>query len=252
MIKKPGAGSTFTEEPWKGSLASAGEANFFSGGFQTNEFAVDPLVSGYAFIFWTKVPKWVEDEFPGFRQMTQRNFRALGGIGNFEISGISTQAGFTANENLIAGMIAKQQGLTLTHKEFSGSPIRNSYTYWQTGIRDPETGIARYPKEAGIPYAQKNHTGELLYVQTRPDADNVDGNIIEFAQYYTGVWPMIVPRDHHNHTAGTSDQVEMEITLAGKQHQSPEIDAFAATKMRSGEAYKFVTEGEFTSNTFGG
>lgn len=251
-ILKPGEGLAFSQDPWNQSLATADQESFFTGGFNTNpSMSVDPLVTGYAFIFWTKVPSWLTmaEAYPGFKNFTQSNFRALGGIANLEIAGISSQAGFTANENIVAGMPTKGQGFTMRHKEFSGSPIRNAYTHWQTGIRDPETGIARYPKLwpnecGGGNYAAKWHTGELLYVQTRPDADNVDNsNIIEYAHYFTNVMPLVVPRDHHNHEAGTSDQVEIEITFSGKSHQSPQIDAFAKEKIKS--QYRFETEGDF-------
>jgi hypothetical protein len=253
-IVKPGKGMAFSQNPWENNLAASKNEGFFTGGFNTDsDSMVDPLVTGYGFIFWTKLPGWVTQEYANFANFTQKNFRSLGGIANLELAGISTNSGFTSNESIIAGLATKGQGFTLKHKEFSGSPVRNAYTHWLTGIRDPETGISRYPRDYkehcnGGQYSAKYHTGELLYVQTRPDADNTDSNIIEYAHYFSGVMPLVVPRDHHNFEAGSSDQVELEISFAGKSHQSAAIDEFAVKKIK--DQYKFITEGEYSSSKF--
>src|SRR5699024_12019953 len=63
---------------------------------QTLEF--DPFVSGYSFILWTKVPDWVEQEYPGFRAMTQKNFKAFQGIEDMELT--TNDYSHTFNENM--------------------------------------------------------------------------------------------------------------------------------------------------------
>jgi len=127
--------------------------------------------------------------------------------------------------------------------EFSGSPMRNLYTHWVSGIRDPETGIARYPKEYGVNYSISNHTGEFLYVMTRPDADNTSADIIEYAAYFTHAMPTVINLDALNFTSGTHDGVEIDQPFAARMHMSPKVDAFAKSKLQ--EIYKFKTMGEF-------
>jgi hypothetical protein len=222
----------------------AADANFFQGQFQSDSITRDPLISGFAFIKWTKVPSWVEKEYAQFRALTEKNLRAFGGLSDIDMDTFAVQEGFSQSENMFAGSAKMFQGFTMTHREYSGSPIRNAYRHWVTGIRDPATGVSRYPKDYGLEYSAANHTGELLYVQTRPDADNVgNGHIIEFATLFTMVMPTRIHMQHHNFTAGTNEGTELEMPFAGVPHISPAVDDFAVQQIRN--IYPFMTGGEF-------
>jgi hypothetical protein len=231
----------------------ANQANFFKGApnFQTLEF--DPLITGYAFIVWTKLPSWVEQEYPGFKNMTQKNFRAFSGLTDMELDVSAYQYGFAGNEYQVAANLQKQNTqFTLTHAEFSGSPIKNMYQLWVTGIRDPETGIATYPKQYGMDYAAKNHTGELMYIVTRPDANNTGHKNIEFAAYYTNVLPTKLPLGHLNFELGTHEAQNLEIDFRGNLHLGPQVDSYASSLLSSTYAFRPEEEFDPLNNAAGG
>lgn len=231
--------------------------NFFTGGLDLLNSGLqqfDPLVTGYAFIFWVHLPEWVNGpKAPNFCQnfkaLTEKNFKSLQGISDIEIDTQAYQYGFANNEyNVAAGVTKANTEITLKHQEFSGSPIKNIYQYWASGIRDPETGIATYPIDHGIDYAAANHTGELLYIVTRPDANSrtlhSDINNLEFAAYFTNVFPTRIPLAHFNYDQGDKSVVEIEIPLKCNMHISPQVDAYALEVLSRG-IYKFNTEGLF-------
>lgn len=224
------------------SLANSN--SFFTGGLNLQKLEFDPLVTGYAFIIWVKVPTWVNSAFPGFRSMTEKNFKGFDGLSDIELQTQSYQYGFANNDyNVAAGITKGNTEFTIKHQEYSGNPIKNAYTYWVSGIADPETGIPTYPVVHGLDYAAKNHTGALLYIVTRPDANNVSMNNIEFAAYISNVMPTKIPLGHFNYSQGSHDLVEIDIPLKGNLHIGPKVDAFAHKMLKN--AYTFVTEDMF-------
>lgn len=204
------------------------QGNWFTGKMNTQKLDFDPLVTGYAFIVWTKLPFWVKNTYENFADMTQKNFKSFEGLSNIELQTAQYAHTFNANNYEYATTIQKQNtNFTLKHQEFSGNPIKNMYQFWVTGIRDPETDIAVYPRAFGCTYGAKNHTGELLYIVTRPDANNVENSNVEFAAYYTAVMPTSVPIAHFNYQQGTHDSPEIDINFVGDLHIGPEVDNFA-------------------------
>jgi hypothetical protein len=188
----------------------------------------DPLVTGYSFIVWTKLPFWVEKTYGNFADMTQKNFKGFEGITSLDLETAQYNHTFNGNAYEYATSIKKANTtFTLKHQEFSGNPIKNMYQFWVTGIRDPETDIAVYPRAFGCSYGAKNHTGELLYIVTRPDANNVERNNIEFAAYYTAVMPLTIPMGHFNYTQGDHQSPEIDINFVGDLHVGPEVDNYA-------------------------
>lgn len=219
--------------------------SFFTGGLNLQKLEFDPLVTGHAFWIWTKIPSWVESTFKGFKAMTQKNFKGFDGISDIELATAAYEYGFANNEYNVATGIQKQNTeFTLRCQEYSGSPIKNMYQFWVSGIRDPETGIATYPVRYGIDYAAKNHTGAGIYIVTRPDANNVTKKNIEFAAYYTNVFPTKLPLGHFSYSQGTNDLVEIEMPFKGNMHISPAVDEFAVEMLKS--TYTFITEDLFT------
>lgn len=220
-----------------GSTAVQGDpaqANFFNGGFGTTEIQRDPLLTGYAFIAWLKLPTWVTREYPSFKETYEKNFRAFSGMQDIDMNTVSVTEGFSASENQFAGSAQNFQGFSLTAREYSGSPIRNSITHWVTGIRDPRTNIARYPRQYNMEYSARNHTGELIYIVTRPDADNTasNGKNIEFACLWTMVMPTRAPFSHLNFTAGTNDNPELELPFTGVPIINKAVDDLAVQVLK--------------------
>lgn len=223
----------------------ATDKNFFQGQFQSDTIVRDPLVSGFAFIKWLNVPDWVESVYRGFKELTEKNLRAFSGINDVDMNTFAVQEGFTGSENMFAGSAQMFQGFSMTHREYSGSPIRNAYGHWVSGVRDPVTGIATYPAKYQKEYSAANHTGELLYIMTRPDADNVNTpSVIEFACLYTMVMPTKIPMGHLNFTAGSNDGTEIEMPFVGVPHIGKRVNELAAEQIRS-LSYGFMNAGNF-------
>lgn len=232
--------------------------SFFTGGLNLQKLEFDPLVTGYAFVIWVKVPSWVQATFPGFKAMTEKNFKGFEGLEDMELQTQQQNYGFANNEYSVpAGITKNNSDFNIKHQEFSGSPIKNMYQYWVSGIADPETGIPTYPVVHGIDYAAKNHTGALLYIVTRPDANNVEKKNIEFSAYISNVFPTRIPLSHFNYSQGSHDLVEIDVPLRGNLHIGPKVDAFAHKMLK--QAYTFVTEdmfdpengGNYTGKTIG-
>ena len=222
----------------------AKDEGFYTGHMNLQTLPFDPLITGYAFIIWTKVPKWLEELFPGFKAMTQKNFKSFSGIDDMTLNTASYNFSFNNNEYKVNAAIEKgNTAFSLTHQEFSRSPIKNMYQAWVSGISDPRTGIATYPKQFGMEYAAKNHTGELIYIVTRPDANNVDKKNIEFAAYYTNVMPTKIPLSHFNYDQGTHDAPTITQDFVGNMNISPNVDNYAAEILKS--TYSMVAEGMF-------
>lgn len=204
------------------------QGSWFTGKMNTQKLDFDPLITGYAFIVWTKLPFWVQKTYSNFADMTQKNFKSFDGLANMELQTAQYTHTFNANQYEYATSLQKQNtNFTLKHQEFSGNPIKNMYQFWITGIRDPETDIAVYPRAFGCTYGAKNHTGELLYIVTRPDANNVERNNIEFAAYYTAVMPTTLPIQHFAYNQGDHNSPEIDINFVGDLHLGPEVDNFA-------------------------
>ena len=219
------------------------DTNFFNGAQQTlTEISYDPLLTGYAFIKWVGIPKWVEDNIePNFKALTEKNFRSFSGLDDMTMETIGMQAGFSKNETHYATALSnKPMEFTLKHKEFSGSPVTKAYNGWVSGIRDPRTNTATYPVKFNVPYAAKNHTGALLYVMTKPSIGDTKDNIIEFACYITNVMPKKIILGAYNFESGSHDNPEVEQTFTGVFHFGAKVEAFAQKQLAS--IYSIVDE----------
>lgn len=240
--------------------------NLFAGVWrldQDNLDSYDPFIQGYAAIIWTALPRFfskpeaqvgtksISDEF---KVMTERNFKAFSGISNLTLDSDQITHGVAGNELPVATNIKKENtSFTLKHYELSGSPIRNLYQYWITGIRDPETGLATYHGAiaAGMPYSIQNHTAELLYVVTDPSFAVGGKNGIEFAAYYTNVFPTTIPQDHLNYSSGDHGLTEIDIEFKGCYHQSNSVNSMAVKVMSTYKINKKMDDWNYHATTEG-
>lgn len=216
--------------------------NWFYGNYNTGALEFDPLITGYSFFKWTSLPSWLTEKFDMFAEMTEKNFLEGFSLSDIELETSTISAGFAGNEYNVATTIKKgNTDFSIKHREMSGSPIRNMYQYWVTGIRDPETGISTYGKDNGIIYCAKNHTGEICYIVTRPDAnnDNISGSNIEFACYYTAVMPKKIQLSQFSFSHGSHDLVEYDQNFVGCFHMGAKVDAFAK-KCLAANSYGFL------------
>jgi hypothetical protein len=238
-----------TYKTGKSIIENSKESNFWQGTYNSSEMFYDPLITGYAFIVWTRLPVWVTNQFNNFAALTQKNFAGFDGFSDLEINTAGFTAGFTTNELHIAqNMGAKPNSFNIKMAEFSGSPMTAMWQYWVSGIRDPETGVATYPSLSSpkLDYSLKNHTGELMYIVTRPDADNVDMNNIEFAAYFTCVMPKRINMGHWNFTKGSQETpIEIEQPLSAIVHWGPKVTKKAKTLLKSNIGFKFLHENDW-------
>jgi len=229
-----------------GHDASATADNFFTGSIVTGKGSHDPYVSGFAFIAWVKIPTWLPDG-EEFKALSQKNFKAFSGLADIDMETAGITAGFTSNQTHYATKTGeKPSEFTLRYQAHSGSVLQKKYDAWVSGVRDPKTGIATYPKEFGLEYHSDNHTGALLYVVTRPDADNFGGNNIEHASLWTHVMPKRIALNHFNFEQGSSEVNDNEQPFAGYLNFGQAVDQFAKKYIAS-KVYPFISENNFSN-----
>lgn len=226
----------FFNDGMKSYKADPSASNFFLGTWdldQTNLDRYDPFVGGYAYIVWTKLPAFFSNDLKtAFKRMTEKNFKSFDGVQDMTLESEAVGLGFAGNTMDVATNLKKFEGtFTLKHQEYMGSPIRELYEYWVTGIRDFETGLATYhgaiTGSNPIEYSAKNHTGELLYFVTDPTGSLGGAKAIEFACYYTNVFPTKLPQAHLNYSSGEHNTVEIDQEFKGVFHRSKKIDELA-------------------------
>lgn len=192
---------------------------------------LDPFVSGYGFIYWVALPSWFEQDpdLKDYKVLSQKNFRSFSGINPVDLGTGQHQTGFAGHEfDVVTGISRGGNEFTIGHKEYMGSVMRKMYQKWITMIRDPRTGIALYPKMYGVEYGSKNHTGQLLYITTRPDVTNVGSSTVEHAIFYSNVFPTNIPFDTlYNFELGSQESPTIDITFKGFPEFGPDVDAFA-------------------------
>jgi hypothetical protein len=195
---------------------------FYNGSVNTIDNLYDPFVGGYAFIKWLKLPTWVTSRFENFEGLSERSMKEFSGLSDATISAATVQLGFSPTEVSYAAGISMDAGFSLTHQEFSGTPLSSAYSFWVGGIRDPITNVSDYWQYANVnakEYGAQYHSGVLLYVVTRPDArNNVSENVVEFASLYTNVIPTKLPMEHFNYSGGSNDTKTYTQEFFGKRH----------------------------------
>lgn len=212
-------------------------SSFFTGVEDTMNLYLDPLVTGYAYIHWVEVPTWFnqDPDLKYFKDLTQKNFRSFQGINEISLESNTHQTGFTGRDiNNVGGIQIGNTDFSISHKEYSGSPIRKLYQKWISLIRDPRTGISLYPKLFGVEHGARNHTAQLMYMMVRPDATNDKSeNIIEYAAFYSNVYPTNIPLDQlYNYSLGDQDSPVLDIQFKGFVELGPDVEEYAKKILR--------------------
>ena len=213
------------------SLIDGASNTFFTGvNDEVNKY-LDPYVTGYAFIYWVDLPSWFEkdEDLKYFKVLSQKNFRSFQGVSAFDLGIATVQTGFPGHEiNVATGISRQNTEFSITHNEYSGGVMIKMYQKWVSMIRDPRTGIALYPKLYDVEYGARNHTGQLLYIVCRPDVTNVKHNVVEYACFYSNVFPINVPLDTlYNYEMGSQDAPTIEITFKGFPEIGPNVTEYA-------------------------
>lgn len=211
----------------------SGAGNFMNGVERVGiDSLMDPLTTGYAFIKWIRLPFWFEknDDLKHFATLTENAFKSFSGVNDIELQTNSRQTGF-ANRSIesVSGISNSNTDFQMEFDEYSGSPFRNMIWLWINMVRDERTGLARYPEIYNCEYGARNHTADLLYIMVRPDADNIGNkNRIEYAAYYTNVFPKNVPDSSlYNYSLGSNDNPRITLQFSGFCERGPAINAYA-------------------------
>jgi hypothetical protein len=231
-------------------LDSLGGVNsIFTGVDDMVNLNLNPYVTGYSFIYWVDLPAWFnkDPDLKYYKEMSQKNFKNFSGVDNITLNTVDQQVGgFTGAPAAFAGNIEKgNTEFSINHKEYSGGVMRKMYQKWISYIRDPRTGIALYPKLFNVDYTAKNHTGQLLYIVTRPDVTNTSKNIVEYAAFYSNVMPTNIPYDAlYNYEMGSQESPEITISFKGFMENGPDVEAYAkqvlAQKIMSPEGDSYL------------
>lgn len=212
-----------------------GVGTFFTG-MDASAYAdveLDPFVSGYAFIYWVRLPSWFEKDadLKYFKVLTQKTMRSVQGIADTELQETGQQSGFAGNESsVVTGIQRGNTDFTIGFKEFSGTPITKMFNKWISYLRDKNTGISIYPKVFDCEYSARNHTAVMLYVVVRPDVTNVTHNNIEKAFLYTNVFPLNIPNSTlFNYELGSQESpTSVDINFKGVPLEGKAVDDYAA------------------------
>ena len=214
--------------------------SLFLGGLNVKSDALaayDPLKTGYARIFFMKMPKFMETILPNktkkFKHLLEYGFVGVDGIGNVTLDFEQITGGY-AGKSFDVASVAKDETTSITVKvyEFSGSPVREYTEMWISGISDPFTGIGHYHGamdiDSTLKYAAVNHTAEAIYVSTDPTGRSSG---IEYACLLTNMIPKTVKKDHFNYTAGEHQIVQTDIEFTVVKYESSQINTIAKALM---------------------
>lgn len=213
--------------------------NLFAGSWKLNQENIqrfDPFLQGYGFFVWTKLPAFFDADFAAqFQALTERNFKSFNGNANLTLEFEDIQSGVAGNTIPVATNLKKENTtFSIVHQEMAGSPIKEGYNHWVTGIRDPDTGLATYHgqiESGDLVYSKKNHSAELMYIVTDPSGGVGGANAIEYACYWTNVIPSSSPREHLNTESGSHSLAEITMEFRGNQYESTMVNELAATIM---------------------
>lgn len=193
-----------------------------------------PYIPGISRLYFHKVPYFMSKQYEeltdNFRSYLETGFKSVSGIGNLTAEGIDVEGGWAAQKFSNMSIVRDDTDtITIELTEMTGSPVREFIETWMTGIRDPRSGVAHYhgavesPTKSGIPYCERNHTGEFIYVALDPTAQ-----YIEYACLLAHVWPKNVPKEHYNYQSGSRDVVTMSLEFAVTKYEGRYINDIAA------------------------
>ena len=210
--------------------------SLFLGGLNATQKSLemyDPLKTGYARIFFIKMPVFMEKIMPAetkrFRHLLEYGFTSIQGLGNIELGTEQLTGGYAGRSFDVANTATDgTQDVTISLYEFAGSPVREYLDMWISGISDPYTGLGHYHGamdiDPTIKYSQANHVAEAIYVVTDPTGRS---NGIEYAALLSNMFPKSSKHDQFNYESGQHPIVTVEANFSCVKYQSPQINTIA-------------------------
>jgi hypothetical protein len=166
----------------------------------------DPYISGYHFIYISKLPKALENYTP-FSQGEIQNLLAGACTSITPPGGTINTVEFTGLGGIkwgVPGNIDYGNSVSVKFLEFSGTPILNIFHGWVKMIRDYRTGTSNL---SGNPaYTKSSYAGIMYYWTTGPDIKSV-----EYYAAYDGIFPKKDPQDLFTSDVETVGKIDIEI-----------------------------------------
>lgn len=186
--------------------------NAFSRKFGTTKNTVDPLITGYHFTYWAKVPSFsladynpggvVAGDIPNLLAslclavtlppvtINQADFQGLGGI-----------------QWSVPTSITDDNNCSMRFLETSGTPILTIFHNWIRMIRNYKYGASDLTGTGTTDsYSKANYSATVLYWTTEPN-----GQQMEFSSCLTGLFPTKDPKDSFSHDLAAIDKLEIDI-----------------------------------------
>lgn len=215
--------------------------NIVTRGFNTNIYS-DIYISGYFYIFWTRLPSFLGNEVAGigdFRKMSMVLNTAVQ-IPSVNLQYTEVTTGFANTNKLrIPTTIDYDRTLQISYNELSGTPMTKFHQMWITGIRDYTSGVSDI-KDYGI----KNYTGDLLYITTKPVHYKSQGsfgketntipnaNIIETAHFFSNVFPTSDNQALFSGNLEQSDKILLDMQYSfSEMFMGEGVNTFASEKL---------------------
>ncbi len=181
--------------------------NLFMGRFggTTEPGVVDPYVSGYGFLWFDTIPNITFDGIS--TNQAQEALAAL--FVSMTPPTVSlekaTQTGLGGLKFSAPTNITVEDNFTVKFLEVSGTPIYTIIHGWVQYIRDIRTGLAN-----DLNATQKSdYSASAYYWTTKPD-----GQTIEQAWLFTGMFPTTDPTNLYTTTRGAGEKLEVDITFS--------------------------------------
>ena len=214
----------------KASINNIENYSLMLGGLNVTHAALeqyDPLITGYTRLFMVRKPiiftRILTEEFNRFKHILEYGNTAISGIGDAQLNATQISGGYVGREFDIPTTTKDDSNeLSIKTFEFSGSPIREILHFWCNAISDNQSGFATYGgliQSGELSYKQANHTAEFIVVST-----DRTGMKVENACMWCNCFPKGYKNDHFNYTAGTHEQVDLDVNFYGTKYESSEIN----------------------------
>lgn len=183
-----------------GNFGKYNYADQLRGMFGDHATYIDPYTTGYHFMFFTKLPSTLNQQYGKFLMTT---CQAVSNIPGITVNPIE----FNGLNNLkwsVPGTVEYDSNrFSVRFVEFAGLPITTIMGQWVTLFRNIIYGISESVTE------QKDYKGKVIYCTTL-----WDGKTVQYASAFTGVYPLKVPTDSFQSDKATQDKVEPEVEFS--------------------------------------
>jgi hypothetical protein len=200
----------------KYSFAALGE-NFYTRKFGGTKFGVaDPYVTGYHFVYFDAIPEkivdYTKDMNSGLSSTTDIQMVLMSScLSVTPPGGTLNTVEFTGLGGIkwaVPGNIDYGNAVSVKFLEFSKTPILDIMHGWVKLMRDYRMGVTEklLEQEDGSGYSKSDYACVLWYWTTAPD-----GQSVEYAACYDGVFPKKDPQDLFTSDLETVGRLDVEI-----------------------------------------